>query len=399
MFESIIVKNSVSGGPLIDAGRLAECLLLYGRVCVVGNTLTVNALLKVIPPFVALRLMDEGRLEVHYIEHQQAIQSRQVWPGVHRHCVISFYSPDHSKEKATVEAFRKLGGNTGSTRVAANKFRDRVSLYRLQSNEAVGFFQQLLDVETTQQTIAELVNAIAPSYRQEEPVQFRVHGTADAFDIETNLVFDHLTREAYKHGKVAKDAPVTQALLLAILLAFHEEACCAAQLRSEMATDLIGAQVHRLRLGKLLETATASESQWQRFADIVLEDAHAVRAAVNAGKVTVVDVINLLDKAVKFRGWLQEQEPSHEVVREYYKRTVENTWVEKLPAKSTRFVAFTSAGLALDSAGLGGLGTAAGVALGAVDQFLVDKLVAGWKPHHFVEDHLRPALAAKPQQR
>jgi hypothetical protein len=34
------------------------------------------------------------------------------------------------------------------------------------------------------------------------------------------------------------------------------------------------------------------------------------------------------------------------------------------------------------------LGTAAGVAISAVDSFLVDKLVKGWKPHQFIESDL-----------
>ena len=46
---------------------------------------------------------------------------------------------------------------------------------------------------------------------------------------------------------------------------------------------------------------------------------------------------------------------------------------------------FTSAGLGLDALGAGGFGTLAGVTLGAVDTFLLDRLIGNWKPNHFID--------------
>ena len=71
----------------------------------------------------------------------------------------------------------------------------------------------------------------------------------------------------------------------------------------------------------------------------------------------------------------------------------EETWVEKLPAKRTRWSIFTGIGLGIDALGAGGLGTAASVAVSAVDAFLVDKLTKGWKPHQFVEKDLKSLFA------
>jgi hypothetical protein len=57
MFESIVYKNAPGPGPLIDIGALAEGLIFYGRVVVVGNTATLKGLLARVPPFVLLSLM------------------------------------------------------------------------------------------------------------------------------------------------------------------------------------------------------------------------------------------------------------------------------------------------------------------------------------------------------
>ena len=77
------------------------------------------------------------------------------------------------------------------------------------------------------------------------------------------------------------------------------------------------------------------------------------------------------------------------LVRDYYQETIKDSWVEKLPGKSVRWGIFTGLGLTVDALGAGGLGTVAGVALSAVDSFLADKLIKGWKPHQFVEGDLK----------
>jgi hypothetical protein len=119
-----------------------------------------------------------------------------------------------------------------------------------------------------------------------------------------------------------------------------------------------------------------------------LADGRAIREAVNSGAVPFVSVIRLLESADKFRHWLQQQPVDASLVRAYYQETIKDSWADKLPTKSVRWGVFTGLGLAVDALGAGGLGTAAGVAISAVDSFLADKLVKGWKPHQFIEGDL-----------
>lgn len=49
MFKAITYKNTIGPGPLIDIGALAEGLLFYERVAIIGNTGTVRDLLSQIP--------------------------------------------------------------------------------------------------------------------------------------------------------------------------------------------------------------------------------------------------------------------------------------------------------------------------------------------------------------
>jgi hypothetical protein len=84
-----------------------------------------------------------------------------------------------------------------------------------------------------------------------------------------------------------------------------------------------------------------------------------------------------------------------ELVKSYYHSVIEDSWVEKLPAKTTRWGVFTAAGVAVDMMGAGGVGTSIGVALGVFDTFILDKIIGGWKPHHFVEGELGEVFSKK----
>jgi hypothetical protein len=96
---------------------------------------------------------------------------------------------------------------------------------------------------------------------------------------------------------------------------------------------------------------------------------------------------------------LHQQPPDTNLLRAYYQETVKESWVEKLPAKSTRWGIFTGIGLGLDALGAGGLGTATATALSAVDAFVLDKLIKGWKPHQFVEKDLKTLFSEESSQR
>jgi hypothetical protein len=103
------------------------------------------------------------------------------------------------------------------------------------------------------------------------------------------------------------------------------------------------------------------------------------------GKVPFAEVVRLLDKADKFREWIEKQPADKDLIKSYYHAVINDSWVEKLPGKTMRFSAFTASGIVVDMMGAGGLGTSIGAALGAFDTFVLDKIIGGWKPHQFVE--------------
>jgi hypothetical protein len=94
-----------------------------------------------------------------------------------------------------------------------------------------------------------------------------------------------------------------------------------------------------------------------------------------------------MQKAGAFRKWLNEQNPNADLVKEMLREKARSDWLESLPMKAMRFGLFTGLGTAADYFAPG-----ASIATGAVDTFLIERLGKNWRPHYFVENHLRGFL-------
>jgi hypothetical protein len=192
----------------------------------------------------------------------------------------------------------------------------------------------------------------------------------------------------------ATHSSVTEASILALMQSAYEATYFAGTLESEIAVSPIERVVQASTVETIVRRHTHSETQIKSFVDLTLADAYAIREAVNSGAVSLASVVKLLDSADEFRHWLREQPADAALLRAFYQETVKSTWAEKLPAKILRWGVFTELGLVVDALGAGGFGIATGVAISAMDAFLVDKLTKGWKPHYFVEGELKSLFDA-----
>ena len=103
--------------------------------------------------------------------------------------------------------------------------------------------------------------------------------------------------------------------------------------------------------------------------------------------------MKLLENSDRFREWIAGQPADVSLLTAFYDEITKDSWVDKLPPKAIRFSIFSALGYTIDAVGGGGLGTLAGLGVNAVDSFLVDKLIKGWKPHQFVNKSLKPLFS------
>ena len=397
MFKAITYKNLIGPGPLIDIGALAEGLLFYERVAIIGNSGTVRDLLSRVPPFVLLSLLRDGRLEFHYLGDQVGVSTTPLSNGKSIHSLISFSSPDHTIEKVGPKAFKDAAGTTSQARIGASQFSRLLRPIDHSAFDQASVLQALADNRSVQLSVLSLIREVVPAFSIPSETYFKIERENNGFYVDTNLDFDALN-SIYHRTVPPAHSSLTEAYLLALIQAAYEATYFAAKLDAEVAVHPIERVVQARVVEAVALRHSNSQAQIDSFTDLTLPCSHAIREAINSGRVPFSSLVKLLDSADKFRHWLHQQPPDSDLLRAYYQETVKESWVEKLPAKSTRWGIFTGIGLGLDALGAGGLGTTAATALSAVDAFVLDKLIKGWKPHQFVEKDLKALFSEDSSQ-
>lgn len=392
MFSSIVLKNSTAPGNVIDLGVLAEALLFYERVHIVGNTLTLRHLLERITPRLFLSLLLQRRIVFHYLTDQIGVSTSQH-AKTFAHRFVRFSSPQHTREKAAAYEFKRTAPR--ATRIEVSRLAAIMQDLSHFEFDEEQLSLSLADTPSLTRTVASLLRELVPNYSQEEPISFRAVPQQQEFKIETNLDFVRLN-ECSRTSVSAEHLQLTEAHLLALIQGAHATAFYAANLESEVFVEKVERAVQARAVEGAIERYTNSSEQICRFSEIVLHDSYALRDAVNSNSVKFAEIVRLADSADRFRTWLHSSSLDGDLLAAYYREAVkESPWLTRLPKRVTRWSLFAGIGIAVDASVSPGLGVAAGLALSAVDSFLVERLLKGWRPHQFVETDLKPLIAKK----
>jgi hypothetical protein len=159
-------------------------------------------------------------------------------------------------------------------------------------------------------------------------------------------------------------------------------------LASELLIDTKRSMVIEDKITNLLNKVDHSTRELQVFNHAVLGNSRAIAEAIDNGFIPFEDFIVTYEKSVKFRKWLDGLPYDANLAAEYYREVTADGWCAKLPAKAAKWVLFTGIGYGIDLLGAGGIGTIAGLGLSAIDTFLLDRLLTGWRPNQFVQQEL-----------
>jgi hypothetical protein len=250
----------------------------------------------------------------------------------------------------------------------------------------------LADPTYVEEGARQILAAYAPEYEIPKPFEFSVSQESGRLRVSTTV--DFAAANAIYHTRIpASHSTLTPAYILSFLSSTRAHLQFASKHGSELALEQVNASLVRLRVTHALEQRLQSQRDLGAFQDFVFDDGCCIREAINSKRRSFPELIEVLKNARKFKTWLDDQDPNEDLLKSYFRESTKDTWIEKLPAKASRWTLFTGLGLAIDAAGAGGLGTAAGLALSAADAFLVDKLIGGWKPSSFVQEQLEPFIS------
>ena len=349
MFGSIIYRTNHQTST-IDVGAIAEGLIFYERVLILGNRGDIARLFKKIPPFILLELLRDGRLEFHYQESQLAVSHKNF--GAHvEYSLVSLSAEKFRFEIAVPEEFLGAAGNTTQARFGARQFTNKVQVLDVAGFDQTSFFDILLNEVGTTKAASTIVRMLAPNYSQEDPIFFKVHGAPNCFFVDTNIDFDRLNSVSQK---ISGSTTLTSGLCLVMIQNAFEHAYHSASLNSELAVTEFESTIQSSILSTIVAEHSRNRTEIANFTELVLSDANTIRDAVNSGAVPFSKILSLLSSADKFRHWIRDQPADARLLNAYHKEVMKESWAEKLPGKSTRWMLFTGAGALIDTVGGGG---------------------------------------------
>jgi hypothetical protein len=394
MFEKTVLRRSALGTP-ISAGELAEALLYYQNVHLIIDHGTFKTLVKQIGMPALLALLKRPNVSAVYCEesvgtHTESIGAFQV------HAYLAFTFTGHVKVGGHLEKrqqrfeylLQEEGYNKKQAAKSAELFLERVPVRRLTGDHYIkggvthAAKSDLLDKEFAHAAVRHALAETPGCESIDGKFKFDVIDTDIGFHVFTDLALEQINRTRALLTPALE--PLTVAMLLTHILDARTDLALASFYGGDFVTSATTSAIVRLRHSELLRRTGLHAVAATQFTEVLMPDTPALRDVIDSGERTFDEFLLLLDKADRFKRWLQAVNPDEGLVRTYIRDVSSEAWVQKLPAKSIRYMITN----AIDHAN-----PIAGFVAGVVDNFLLEKLLGGWRPNHFVDSRLRPFIA------
>ncbi|MCX7275980.1 MAG: hypothetical protein NTZ15_01430 [Burkholderiales bacterium] len=391
MFESIVLRNSEDAGN-VTLGALAEALLFYQNTRIVIGHGTLVSLAKTGNIGKVIALVKEGRLQaVHCEEMLATITNSHGVSKAYDFGAITMAGHGEEQGKNRVErieiSLRQNGLDARSAKNQAQAFVDAVPLKSLNSDDYVkGGISKAAradahDVATLKGLLRAGLAAVPGGYDPGNSLHVDYVQSDLGYFLFTNIDFNEVNRRRANLTPALE--PLTPADLLNLVQESRADMHLAAFYGGDFVTTTANSALVRWRQAHLFERSSINRQAREQFSELVLADYPSVRDVIDSGERTFSEFLKLLDKAQKFKIWLAKTNPDQKLVTQYIEALKSDTWADKAPVKVLRY---------LFSLGTGSLDPTGGIASGAGDALLLDKLLKGWRPNHFVDDRLKRFL-------
>lgn len=388
MFEHVVLRRAERGDP-ISIGEIVEALLYYQRIHVVIDRTTLFSLLRQVGPDQLLSLLQRSDISAVYCEEMLGTKTDSIG-ALQAHALIAFTLSAHQdvgplktpEERLSFE-LERFPLEKAVARRFAKHFLRRVPVRKLSGKHFNGegippaAKRDVLDADFVKKAVRQIVALSPGSYDPGESIKF------DVIDTDLGLyVFHNIDLEGINARRSALQPP-NEPLTVAHILSQIQDARADLALSSfyggDFFTSAVASAVIQTRHEELLRRTHLNSDARAQFTKVVLPDSPTVSEVINARERSLKEAFLLIDQATRFKDWLKSVNPDEGLVRTYMHDISSEGWVKRLPVKSLRYVLT----LALDSTN-----PVAGMIAGFADNFIVEKLLAGWRPNHFVSSKL-----------
>lgn len=392
MFESITFFNQNKDNPSkpLDIGALVECMLFYGKTNIVANQSILRQLFSYFGIERVIELINEDLLHIIYTESFAGIFTKTEGNiAYHDACIAS--SPQHTYDIVIRKLCSDITGKSGRGRRLANRIHGLIEVVKHESIVTDGARDLFLDQEYINKSAKNILEFLVPEPVNFDGIEFFTNKTERGVIVSSNIDFVALNRIYHKYVS-PKHSTLAPSTILSHVVHVENEIHFSSNNMSEIATSDLSANLIAQRVNGLIEKSTKSSDNLNDFKGFIFNNAKMLREAVNNKQVDLDELIELLKKSREFKKWIIGLDPDESLIKNYYAEVTKETFVDKLPSKVSRWGIFTSAGAIIDIALTGGVGTAVGLGISALDAFYLDKLISGWKPNQFIEEEVKKLL-------
>lgn len=394
MFERVVLRRA-SQGSALTVGELANALLFYQNVHLIIDRGTLDSLIGNLGMPALLNLIRRPGISAVYVEEMLATQTRELiqggWPI---YSFLAFFPSGDQQTGALPTAQQRLeyllerkGLSKRESPKLAEQFLAVVPLRKLTSDYYVkggitkAATSEMFQPQYVVAGMRKLASNMCGLDSVKDNLDFEVLPAPDGgFRIDTNINFSTVNA---KRKAIDPTLPsLTEAGLVNLFLDAAGDTVLAAHYGGDFYTSDLTSDLVRVKHAELLKRAAISAHDLGEFQDVVLPEYPAIREVVDSGQRSFNDFLKLLDSAERFRGWVRGVNPDAKLAAEYVSAVSAEQWMSSVPAKVVRYVLVTAAGLS----------PVAGAIAGAIDTFLLDKLIKGWRPSHFIDTKLKPFL-------
>jgi hypothetical protein len=408
MLELAVLRRTGVNQELIDIGLLAETLLFYERVHLLFDGGTLTYLLKTIGPDLLLDVLDRDGVSASF--HSENLgTATNTNHGIQTHNFALFTAmPGQARgrrqpkarrpgrasneEWLAVTVDRAIGAGPPTSKFTKQLLKklssDGWKLPTLGSQDLPSVMRsEMDDVKSIDAAVKRVVNILIPSFPIPKKWFFRPSDVGNGYAIETNFDFARLNEEYHKVIPPSHSS-LSQAQLLSHLLDARASLAVGFKYLGELVVDPVGAGLIRLKTLELMRKRDAHVEELDLFQDMYLPESRKIRECLNSGERDFAEFLKLLEGADRFKSWLAGINPDDKLLSEYFKAATVSSWVDKLPTKLSRWAITTGLGAAVETLYPTGAAAVISQGISLLDATLLDRVLKGWRPNHFVEGGL-----------
>lgn len=398
MLELAIIHRPGLRNGQQDLGRILEAMLYYDRVHLIMSAPMFTGLWDLLGPDDFAALLRHPGITTTFTPEMLAIHNQVGTIATHRPVAIKAAGrngvaiDDKDDVGTLLQLLERVPNRPGATRGQVRKLLNMTkrSRYRKILGGGPESHRRFVSLAKDQETLKLFLRGWAATNGRRlnqsaiEQAQISLIELGEEFMIASTIPLEQMVPE-WNPGD-------TWGVILGSIQDYAVDLYLSQANSADIITTPEVSEVASARVDLSLQRAFVHGEQISAFEEMVFEEAHPFGEAFNCGWISFAEALKVVDQSRRFRIWSRGLAPDAVLIHEYHRAIAKETILQKFPLSLLRFTIFNTAGILADS-----VMTGAGLLPSAIDTFIVERLVGGWRPNIFVRNMQKTLSKAKEQ--